>query len=42
MDTSADAEILLLDNIPEQEREKLVEFYTKILNKQSKDHNLLV
>ena len=33
MDTTADAEILLLDNIPEQEREKFVQFYTKISNK---------
>ena len=33
MDTIPDAESLRLDNIPEQEREKFVQFYTKILNK---------
>ena len=32
----------ILDNNEEQVREKLVEFCTKILNKQSQDHNLLV
>ena len=42
MDTTPNANVLLLDNNEEQVREKLVEFYTKILNKQSQDHNLLI